>query len=52
MHTRRTYVFTLEGEKLAELDALGPLAEFAFAPSGDAIWVFERGGMFRRFSLA
>ena len=55
MHTRRVHVFTLEGEPMASLDALGETthhsATFNFGSTARWLWVLERDGQLRRFDL-
>ncbi|APR82871.1 Hypothetical protein A7982_08220 [Minicystis rosea] len=54
MHTRRVHVFTLTGEPVASLDALGAthfVATFNFGETPRWLWILEDGGKLRRFDL-
>ncbi len=52
MHTKVTFVFTLEGVFVDKLDAIGPVEDHLLGPTEDSLWILERGGMIRAFTIA
>jgi len=53
LHIRRVHVFSLEGERVASLDALGATYPdpFHFGQAARWLWILERDGRLRRFDL-